>query len=289
MAMKAIYRKDFKNVPPLVCDEGKLKPNPALVNTYPYWLTLDDIGNDSFVTLLGSSTARRQMTNDSTGTVDLRNLKHIATSNEYLVNILDTQNNRFIMNQPIHADTIFGTGPFPFKIPCPLILYPNNSLVIDFQNLSLVPNTIRLAFDGGPRFHLGQYERIMSDVGEATRIGRPYFYTTDTVLQLPASGVQVSINMSMIAESDFYLQRITTHQTGAFRIRMTGPHGFAWGNSWVHSTLFGGNAINHLDFEQPMFIKRSTILRFDLINLMAPFALNDVFITFSGVNYYYQE
>ncbi len=288
-SIKKIHRQDIEDLPPLIYDKNKRMylPNPLLVHTTPYWLTFveDSTGSNAAV-VPANSTLQRNMNNDKTAVIDLRYLTGTATSNQYLINIFDVEYQRYISNRALHANTIVGVSTFPNKNPIPFLLSKTQSLFIYLTNLTASTNTIRLAWQA-LKYYSDINNKIIPKLSKASQISRLYYYTTDQDVSLTVSTAIQRSAITIISEADFMLYRITSEQTGDFLIRITDSNtGFRFMNGWIHSSCFSGNAQNYYDFE-PMLLQRKTILNIEFINLHT--ATNNVYLTFTGANYYYER
>jgi len=281
-----LYREDINGLAPLIMENGAVGPNPMLVNSTLYQLAFDEANNDSVVNLAANGTARRTMTVDKSGVADIRKLKGDFTSTAVLLNLWDNEYQRYLMNNPVHASTIIGSGTFPYTMPIPFLMHPTQHIRAELQDISGNPNSVRFNFEG-QRYYFDSEAFIFARTSYANKISRPYWYTTDDDVSLAVGNNIVTAFMTIVNEADFYLQRITTSQTGEFRVRIYNQSvGRGFTNGWVHSSVFGGTGQNYKDFE-PMLLQRRTQLRFDFINMHG--ATNDIYITFGGTHYYYER
>ncbi|HDI51233.1 MAG TPA: hypothetical protein ENF45_01260 [Bacteroidetes bacterium] len=280
-----IFREDFVNVAPLVKDEDQtLHPNPYLIRTTPFWLTFDEYAGTSTVTVPANQSIRRVMSTDKSGMVDIRRLSGKATSTELLVSIYDNEYQRFLMNRSIHYNNIIGTAYDPFILPVPLIIHQTQSLVIDLHDLSGADNVFDPAFQGY-RYYFDAKHEIFDKEENASRLSRPYFYTTDDDVELQVSTDVQTAYITIVNDADFYLYAINSHQEGEYKIRITNlSTGLGWQNGWINSSNFAGRARDYSRFE-PMLIQRRTQLKVDFINLHT--ATNKVYLTLVGAHYYY--
>jgi len=287
---KTIKREDIKDLAPLVYNEIKknYEPNPILQHSIPYYATFDeDASGSSEAVIPASSTIEKTITNDASGVIDIRQLAGISTG-DYLVSIYDNEYQRVLSNRPLHSSTIIGTSSFPFKLPTPLILHKTQSLRFYLTDLSGASNSVRITC-AGIKYYFDVDEKIFSKQSKASQISRPYFYTTDNEVNLSVStAVQAPYYITTLTEADFYLYRITSKQDGPFLVRITNTStGMNFSNNtFIHSDTFSGTSQNYKDME-PMLIERKTILKLEFINLHT--AVNNVYITLTGVNYYYDR
>ena len=286
MPIEYLYREDVGGLAPLIKEGSTVSPNPILVKTTPYQLVFDESSADSVVNLVANGTGRRTMTVDKAGVLDIRRLKGTFTDRDVLINIWDNEYQRYLSNNPLHVKTVIGDGTFPYEMPIPLLMHPTQTLRIELQNLTANPNAVRLCFEG-QRYYFDSETFIFQRSSFANRTSRPYWYTNDADVSLAVSTNIVTAFLTIVNEADFYLHRITTDQTGPFRVRVTNVSvGRMMTNGWVHSNDFGGDAFNYMDME-PMLFQRRTQLKFELINLHS--AQNDIYITFAGEHYYYER
>jgi hypothetical protein len=284
-----IYRDNIRNIAPLISAKtGNVvcpDMNPLLKRIIPYQMVFDESGGDSVVAVAANGTATARMSVDESGPVLVEKFKGNATDTNYTVNIFDTQYQRYLMNRPIHAETIIGTGPFPFELPEPFLVNRNHALITDITNLSVLPNNIRHNFESYRFYYDKIEEELFYKMSEANKISRNYFYTTNTEVSLAVGGAIQTFQLKIINDADFMMYRITTKQDGAFRVKMQNlATGYSFSNSWVHSADFGGNSRNYMDFRVSVLMPRRSEIKFDFINLGG--AGNRVFITLTGMNYY---
>jgi len=281
-----VHRHDFKRVAPIVCENDKFKPTPYLLHTVPYDFTLDDVGGDSVVTIPAGQSSQIYMTNDNSGTLLVSTLTAIYTSIEFTAQIYDAEYQRYMSNRPIHASNLLGSAQYPYELPIDLFVEKTQVIKLDLRDLSIAPNTVRVSF-GAMKMYWDYEGEFLQKTTEATKISRPYFYTTDDDVTLPALATTItSANLTIVNDADFYYYTPTIYSDGAFKMKVTNSAtGFGWSNGWIHSSLFGGTALHHEKKDPPMIIQRSTQLKFDFMNLSG--APNRVFLCLGGVHYYY--
>lgn len=287
--LQRVYLNQLKNIAPLVKDTVKncYRPNPILLKLLPYDLVFDPQNNDSAVQIAANGTADRRMTLDMAGSMLIQTFKGVATSNDYLVQVYDVEYGRYLMNRAVHAETIIGTGPFPFKLPIPLLISKTQSINNTLTDQSGAPNTVRFAF-GGQRLYFRTEDIFLNDLGDLNRKARPFFYTTDQTVTL-ANNTNIQSFITTIQEdADFLLYRITRRSTGNFLVRIFDTlNMYPWTNGFVHSAVIGGTNINYMDIEPQPLAQRKTKIQLDFINLAG--ASNTVNMTFSGVHLYYDR
>lgn len=283
--MKPIFREDFGNIAPLVADnDGVLAPNPYLVYTTDYDLTFDENAGSSSITVPANQSLRRIISTDRRGAVDIRRIYGKATSPDLLVSIYDNEYQRFLMNRPVHFRNIAGSAINPFLLPIPLIIHQSQSLVLDITDLSGADNTIDLAFKGR-RYYFDAFKEVFDKASNASRLSRPYFYTTDDAVDLQVGTQIQSAYVTIVNDADFYLYGRNGYSEGDFKVKITSlSTGLAWQNGWIHSANFMGQA-NEAPYFEPMIVERRTQLKFDFINLSA--ATNKIWLTLIGAHYYY--
>lgn len=287
--VEGIKRKDFVDIAPLVCDGGRLRPNPYLVSTIPYEFTLDDVGGDSVASVAALSSSQRTLTNDKSGDISAINVKGVATSEELLVSLYDVEYSRELSNRPLHWKTFVGTGAFPYKLPCPLHVRNTMALKATFRDLSGAPNAARLSL-GGHRYYFDYSKEFLPHSTAATKLSRPYFYTAAEDISLPADNtVLVTTKFTIVNDADFLLSRITAHApSGAFRILLRNMStGIAFSNGWLHSSIFAGTNINHYDLDAPMLFQRRSDIQINIYNLSG--VAGSVYLNFGGTHYYYDR
>jgi len=282
-----IYLESLSNFAPLIESETRgLQPNSVLIASTPYDLTWDEQAGDSVVSVPAAGTARRNMSNDKAGAIDLRRLKGIATSQDYTLFIFDNEYQRYMSNRPIHSRLIVGNGQRPFELPIPMLLHETQSLVVDLADLSGAPNDVRLAFEG-QRYYFDA-RSLIDELSPASRMARPFFYTTDSGITIGAGvGTEVVAYITFISDADFYLRRMLTYSTGAYKVRVSNVGtGFELMNGWIHSGMIGGNAEYYRDFE-PQIFQRKTQFKLRFQNLTG--SSNTVYFALAGFNIYYRR
>lgn len=285
-SIEPIHRQDIRNLAPLVQENRRLEPNPVLVKTTHFQFTFDEQNQDSRLNVAANGTLRGTMTNDKSGVVDLRRIKGDATSNNALVNIFDTEYSRFLSNRPLHYATLIGTGGQPYEFPSPLIIHPTQTLLVDVTDLSGAPNTVRMALEGH-KYYFDSEELLFKRTSVASQISRPYWYTTETDVQLAVGAGITTAFLTVVNEADFYWNMTTSNQTGPFLVRITNRAvGRMFTNGWIHSNILGGTNIFNQRFE-PMLLQRRTQLMFEFQNLHV--AQNDIRLTLAGTHYYYER
>ena len=121
----------------------------------------------------------------------------------------------------------------------------------------------------------------------ASKKSRPYWYTTDLEVSLPNDTNVHTYYISIIAEADFMLHRLTSEQTGHWEVRITDTTtGWTFMNGFVRNSVLTGNSQYYRDIE-PQLIQRKTSLQLDFINRSG--GVNDVYFTMSGMNYHYDR
>jgi hypothetical protein len=285
---KAIYRQDLTNLAPIYQKDGRYIPNPLLIKTTMYHFTFDEANQDSVVNLTPLAQLSGTLTNDKSGVLDIRRIRANATSTDLLLNIFDTQYSRDLSNRPLHFETLFGTAAnLENWLPAPLIISPTQTLRIDLTDRSNNNNAVRVNFPGR-KYYFDSEDMVYDNLSIATRMSRPYFYTPETNVVLPAATGTNSYFFTIVNEADFYLTRISTRQDNPFLIRLTNRAvGRMFTNGWIHSDNFGTNPTLSLKFE-PMLLQRRTQIQLEIQNLV-PGSTNTVFITFHGIHYYYER
>lgn len=283
--MKPVFREDFGEIAPLVADnDGVLAPNPYLVYTTNYDFTFDENAGSSSIVVPANQSIRRIMSTDRRGVVDIRRIYGRATSSDLLLSIYDNEYNRFLMNRPVHFRNIAGSAINPFLLPIPMVIHQSQSIVFDITDLSGADNTLELALKGR-RYYFDAFKEVFDRASNASRLSRPYFYTTDDAVDLQIGTQIQSAYVTIVNDADFYLYDIKGYSEGDFRVKTTSlSTGIAWQNGWIHSANFMGQG-NEAPYFEPMIIERRTQLKFDFVNLSA--ATNKIWLTLVGAHYYY--
>ena len=296
---KTIKAFEFKDIPPLIRRNGKLEPNPLLVGTIPYYLTLDDLGGDNVLVVPASGTASRTMSNDVVADVELIAFMGAFTSPDCLINIRDEARKDVFMNRPIHSTTIIGQRIFPYMLPCRIPVYKKQQLKIDVTDLSGAINNVRFAFYGH-RYYWDIkndfYSKFPEDDDKVRMNSRPYFYTTQDDITLPAVlGATANGFMTIIEDADFFVNGINAFSSAPFAVKITNASSgnVQWSNSFIMDDAFNGTiapatgANNFLKFPQPLCLQRRANIKIEFRNLTA--AANRIFLTLAGTHIYYER
>ncbi len=131
---------------------------------------------------------------------DLVIQRSVAGARALLVDIKAEQVNRVYTNRPVSSDHLFNTSHLSCCFPCPVLLYPNQSLILTFQNDEAVPITVRTAARGRrfmPYMNLPlvqEMERCWSNTGST-----PFWLTFDQDVVVPGAvaGVPGSLRSQM--------------------------------------------------------------------------------------------
>lgn len=285
---KPVFREDFQNIAPLIREDntGVLKPNPFLVHSLPFFFTFDEIANSSNVQVPPNGTIKRIMSTDKSGIIDLRRICGTALDPNYLIYIYDNEYQRYLSNRPIHAQTIVGVADDPFLLPIPLILHQTQSLVLELTDLSGNINIVQIVFTGR-RYYFDAKREVFDKASIATKISRPYFYTTDDSVALQVSNNIQSAFLTIVNDADFYLHQINAKYDDNFKIKITNlSNGLSFQNGWIAASSFSGQARDYAEFE-PMLLQRRTQLKIEFIN--ESLNINNIYLTFVGSHYYYQR
>lgn len=286
-----IERSDFKNIPPLVEENGELRPNPLLWHVVPYFLTFDEIAGANTLVLAANSSNQRSLSNDDSGIMDIRYLTHVVTSDAYTVEILHTGLQQKLMNRPIYASAIFGNGNIPFELPAPLILDKGQDLQFIATDLSGAPNTLRNYFTGQRYYEYSNVENWYNQHKINFKNYLPFFYTTDSGITIPLNATTTG-NITILDNADFFLSRIQalspTNQAFELEIINTSTSQ-SWSNTRIHYLGIGQQATatpSYTTYNPSVYIKRGSKLNLRFTDLSG--ANNTVYIVLSGVHYYYK-
>lgn len=259
--------------------DGKIFPNPALLNSIPYEWTFDDQGGDNLVLIPANGMATRILSNDRAASLDLLLLKGTATTTDLLISIYDIEFSRYLANGPLHWETIVGTNKFPYQFSIPLVIGKTQTLKMEFTNLTNAQSTARVVLAGFKDF-LGQ--GIPMPRGRR----RIYWYTTENAITLPNSSDSQFAYIT-ITTADFAWRWTSAKSDGPFKIKITNQStGLDYANGWIHSDTWAGTSQNYLALEPRLLTERAQ-LKLEIINLHN--ATNRVFITLSGENYYHES
>jgi hypothetical protein len=268
-------------IPHLALRNGELIPNPQGTGIVPFFLK-----PSTFPLVLAASTGQDiTVFNDNSGMFEIIAMVFTATSSDFTVRIVDEDSSRQYMKNPVIAGTILGTAAIPYYLPCPLYILPGSNVTFSLFNNTLVPNTIRIMLYGKK---YKQPERVFGDNYRTDlKQRKPYWYTTDQALSI-VIGATVENQFTITQESDFYLRKINVVSTGTYDILITREKtGETLMNGAIPSTLFASDGQSFLEFDQEIFIENRTQLTVQVANTSG--ALNRVFLTFAGTNYYYDR
>lgn len=77
----------------------------------------------------------------------------------YTVTLFDTGSGRALMDQAIHAGSIFGDGRLPFIWPEPKLIKASSVVVVTLTNGDAAAANVFVTFGGFKVFHLSSYQR----------------------------------------------------------------------------------------------------------------------------------
>ena len=246
----------------------------------PYIWTTEESSGDSVVTVSANSSNGRPMENDKSGLLDIRRFCAVATSHNFLIDILNNATGEKLSNQPIHASNILGKNGRDFDLPCPLYIEPTQSLFLTLYNLSDDENSIRLAFSGFKMYCQDAMQEVLRRNPEA-RIARPFFFTTDSEIEL-SSGETKNGYITTSASADFFLKNILSYSTGNYKFKIYDLYnGQSWTSGYIHSSMLGSAEYNKII--EPQLLQRKARLRIEFVDLSS--ATNKIYFTLAGINY----
>jgi len=256
------------------------KPNQLSEKITPYSLVINESNGDSKVTIPANSTSTVTLSTDRSGMLDIRRFGSISTAN-FLVRLFDNQPQKYLSNRSLHNKTIFGNVNSPFILPLPLRIRESESISAEITDLSGASNEIRLSLSGYKYYF--DADRDVFNKNPINRIARPYFYTTDTSIELPASSTATNAYIQMMSDSDFYWLNTYVYSENNFLIKVSNTStGFQYMNSWLHSSLWAGTTKeNSKNRTKPILIKKTSRLKLEMQNLV-PATTNKVYVTFVG-------
>lgn len=283
----------FYRNPPLLLqnEEGKVIPNPLLEKTVPYWLNFDrNAAGGNRLLLAANGAGQTTMTNDGGADIEIYAFTGSADNDDYTFQVFDNQIARTLFNRFIHAKTLIGTGKQPFLLPTPIVLLKTQQISINVQNGANANNTLGIGQSYLSTRYYWDYEKHAEKFGIAPSSWRAYFYTTDNEISLNPNANEDAF-ITFMADAYFYLQRITIFATqgeDTFNIEMSRLNStLGMQNSVTTSETFAGNNIFHYDLPVPMVFAPKERVRLNITNRTAN--NNNIFITFSGANYYYKQ
>lgn len=167
--------------------------NPAKDYVKPFWLQTDP----PVVSLLGNGTsAPIPMIVDNTGHLDIAYALY-ESDGPFMVNIFDPGRQGFLMNKPIHIDTIAGNAQRPFVFPESYFLNVSGGtrqLNVTFSDLSGYPNNIRFSLHGRKFLQadtpLPIYQRFQKLFQDKERTNLFFLTTEDAITALAAGATQ---------------------------------------------------------------------------------------------------
>jgi hypothetical protein len=243
----------------------------------PFILTFDEdaLNNSSILQVAANSKDTAQLSNDREGVLKLNSLSKESTSNDFLINIFSTFHQYNLMNQPVHAETIFGRDGKVFELCRPLVLDRLGNLRISVTDLSGSQNDVSLVFSGEKYY---RDDEIYIFRSELERFTYPYFYTTDNEIVLPANNSEQTAFVT-IRNYPFFLNNISQFSDGLYEFKIfynSGQRQIT--NGFVPSSVLGNGEFN-LMFKDDL-IEHENVLKIVFRNLSG--AQNRVFLTFSG-------
>lgn len=246
-------------------------------NILPFILCPNESSGDNVLSVSANSSLRWPFSNDQSGLIEIRTLSMLATSENFLVEIIENGRNSSCSNRAVHAKTIFGTFGKPFKLPCPILLPKLQTIQSELTDLSGNENDIRLAFGGYKWFSVDLRDYYASAKFNDSQ--RFYCFTTDSTVSLGGEGEDQ--NFISIENGDFICFGINVYSQGNFTYRIYDVNmGRGWQNGYVPKNAFGSAEYQN-EFINPILLKKKTKLRIEFVNLES--STNNIYITFYGI------
>jgi len=218
---------------------------------------------------------------DRSGTVDIRFFSSVATSDQYLITIQESANRREMMNQPIHARSLFGKNGRYLELPFPLFLGESLAFFFTITDLSGSTNYIRPAFVGTKYHFEGALDRLYAQYPDS-KIASPFFYTTNSPVSLAGSG-SATAYITILSSADFVLSSIIPYSTGAYKVKIYDAlTSRAITSGYIHSDNFG--IAEYQRIFSGTVIQSGTTIRLDFVDLST--STNNIYFTLAGVNYW---
>lgn len=261
----------------MVENKEDMKILQANFNVLPFILCPNESIGDNVLAISASSALRWNFSNDQSGIIDVRSLSAMATSDEFLIEIIESSRNSSCSNRPLHGKTILGTFGKPFKLPHPFVLPKLQTIQVELSDLSGSTNNVRLGFNGNKHFATD-----LRDYYKTAQLGdmyRSFFFTTDSNVSIASASSDQ--NFISIEQGDFICMGINAHSTGNFTFRIYDVNlGRGWQNGYAPKSCLGSGEYQH-EFFTPTLLKKKTKLRIEFVNLHND--TNNIYLTFYGV------
>lgn len=264
--------------------------NQKKVAEMPFFLLTNDPEN-AVVIPASQSVPMKVMTISGEGPASVVSLAHQKTGDMLIfMQIQDGQTQFGLMNQPVHIDTVVGSGLQPYRLPEALYLDELRSLQVTFTDISAVANEVRL---------LALANRMLSQQVDTTlnRIRKrmearqylsiPYWYTFDGGAQVIGAGATVQATITVGQDHHFQIFKMAVQSTGLFDIDIvdsqkgesiiTAPNGVHYP---IGSDLILGNGNFPFVFHEPRLVQVGQRLIVTMTDRSA--APNTVFLTLGG-------
>lgn len=243
----------------------------------PFFLTFDEdsLNNSSVLQLAANTSETVQMSNDREGILKLESLSKDNTSSDFLVKIYSTLHSYDLMNQPIHAQTIFGSDGKNLKLVRPLVLERLGNLRVTCTDLSGATNNVQLTFSGEKHYRDDQYFVFRSPLERWTY---PYWYTTDNEVILPANTNEVTAYIT-IRNYPFFLDQVSNFSDGEYEFKLF----YNSGQRQICNGFIPSNAIGNGEFQTHFkqdLVEEENLLKIVFRNKSG--SLNRVFWTLTG-------
>lgn len=137
------------------------------------------------------------------------------------LSFLNGEEDRTLMNAPIHVDTILGSGAQPYILPEAFYLHERRGLSITWWDISGSANAARGNLIGAQ--YLNQIfdprlERIMQRFRLKEKVSYPYWYTFNRGFVSLGAGLTANVPITINTQGHFLLTHISGVQTGEYSL-----------------------------------------------------------------------
>lgn len=281
--------------------------NPTKRHVRPFWMLPKDATEQSLALAAagtpGDSAKLVQFEVDTQGHFEIAYTMFHADSPEFVVEILDGGNNlKKLQNEEIHARTIAGNARRPLIWPETYLLNVQNAprtIMMNFRNLSALPNNIRWCFHGRRWYHKEAPGNVQQAIEK--RFGRmektyTYFLTlTRESMSAPENanlpGLTLSPGQQLLEgqapffwatdEADTEVHKLCAVSTGPFEFQLRERQsGRTLSNGFVQVTNGWGDGEYPFVYAETFLIERNYQVMFEVRDLSG--AQNIIYPTMIG-------
>lgn len=139
---------------------------------------------------------------------------YVVDNGAFKVSLKDSYLNYAWQSDPVHRDNLCGTPEFPAFLLDPVLMPPNTSIFLEYENLVAGANALQLVLEGSRRFG----PKFPSDAELSDRSRKRWFqYVYDVTL--PANSIKTFVEQ-INADSFFLCKKLMAVKTGDAALRM---------------------------------------------------------------------